>query len=68
MIQDLTRDTVSKVPILGDIPLLGFLFRHKGHTKEKLDLLVFVTPRIISPAGPWGPAGVTSRSAGPRPA
>lgn len=52
MIQDLTRDTMSKVPILGDIPLLGFLFRHKGHTKEKLDLLVFVTPRIISPAGP----------------
>lgn len=51
MIEDLTRDTVTKVPILGDIPLLGWFFRHKGHEKEKLDLLVFVTPRILSPAG-----------------
>ncbi len=48
MIKDLTIETESKVPILGDIPLLGRLFRHKGTSREKVDLMVFVTPRIVS--------------------
>lgn len=37
----------SKIPILGDIPLLGMLFRKRGSTKEKTELLVFITPRVI---------------------
>jgi general secretion pathway protein D len=36
-----------KVPILGDIPLLNFLFRHKTVTKQKVDLMIFITPRLI---------------------
>ena len=36
-----------KVPVLGDIPLLGRLFRSNGVTKEKTNLLVFITPKII---------------------
>lgn len=51
MIQEVERKTESKVPILGDIPLLGLLFRHKSVQKEKLDLLVFVTPRIVGTGG-----------------
>ena len=37
----------SKVPILGDLPLIGMFFRNKASTKEKTELLVFITPRVI---------------------
>ena len=42
-----TRDTVQKVPVLGDIPGLGFLFRTKATVSTKSELLIFVTPRIL---------------------
>ncbi|HXF58423.1 MAG TPA: type II and III secretion system protein, partial [Candidatus Saccharimonadales bacterium] len=38
-----------KVPILGDIPLLSFLFRHKTTSKQKVDLMIFITPHLIEP-------------------
>ncbi|MBO7380480.1 MAG: pilus assembly protein PilQ, partial [Neisseriaceae bacterium] len=37
----------SKVPLLGDIPLLGHLFRHSTKTKDRRELLIFITPRIV---------------------
>jgi type IV pilus assembly protein PilQ len=37
----------SKVPLLGDIPVLGALFRSKRNTNDKVELLIFVTPRIL---------------------
>ncbi|MCB0392383.1 MAG: type IV pilus secretin PilQ, partial [Bdellovibrionales bacterium] len=37
-----------KVPVLGDIPILGWLFKSKGKENTKTELVVFVTPRIIS--------------------
>ncbi len=39
--------TVTKVPLLGDIPLLGYLFQHKGTSTSKKDLVIEVTPRIL---------------------
>ncbi len=48
LIKEVDREINSKVPILGDIPLLGHLFRHKDTKKEKVDLIVFITPRIIT--------------------
>jgi general secretion pathway protein D len=51
----LTRDEVKtvhdKVPILGDIPLLGRLFRSEGETRQKRNLLIFVTANLVSPGG-----------------
>lgn len=41
-------DTQTKVPMLGDIPLLGNLFRKKGRDDTKAELLIFVTPRILN--------------------
>lgn len=38
----------SRVPILGDIPYLGFLFRNSSKSNERRELLIFVTPKIIS--------------------
>jgi type IV pilus assembly protein PilQ len=47
LIRDSQSDDVYKVPILGDIPLLGMLFRKKSVARKRLELLIFVTPRII---------------------
>jgi len=38
---------VSKVPFLGDVPLLGYLFRNTNKTDIKRELLIFVTPQIL---------------------
>ena len=38
---------VEKIPLFGDIPLVGVLFRHKYKTDDKAELLVFVTPKIL---------------------
>jgi len=42
-----TRRSVSKIPLLGDIPLLGALFRMDGEEEFDNELVVFITPRII---------------------
>jgi type IV pilus assembly protein PilQ len=42
------RDDVTKVPLLGDIPLLGNLFKTKTRTTSKTELLVFLTPKVIT--------------------
>jgi general secretion pathway protein D len=47
LIRDAQNETVSKIPILGDIPLLGWLFRAKSSSSTKSNLLMFITPRII---------------------
>ncbi|PJK13015.1 type IV pilus secretin PilQ [Lysobacteraceae bacterium NML120232] len=40
-------DAVSKVPLLGDIPVLGNLFKNKSRNNEKAELLIFMTPKIL---------------------
>jgi len=40
--------TVSKVPVLGDIPYFGWLFRNTSQYNEKKELLIFVTPRVVA--------------------
>jgi len=51
----LTRDEVKSVndsvPVLGDIPFVGRLFRSEGETRQKRNLLIFVTANLISPGG-----------------
>ncbi len=47
IIQDSDRFTVTKIPILGDIPLLGRLFRRESNSKERKELVVLVTPKIV---------------------
>ena len=45
--QTTEREDEVKVPLLGDIPLLGALFRHKSKLKDKTELLVFLTPTVL---------------------
>lgn len=40
-------NSITKVPFLGDIPFLGNLFKRKSRTKDKAELLVFVTPKVL---------------------
>ena len=47
LIDDTMRDQVQKVPILGDIPLLGWLFRSHSTTKDKQNLMIFMRPKIL---------------------
>ena len=46
--QQTSTDSVSKVPLFGDLPFLGVLFRNTSEFQEKRELLIFVTPKIIT--------------------
>ena len=47
IIQDQERTTISKVPILGDIPLLGSLFRSSDNANERAEVIVLLTPEVV---------------------
>ena len=47
MIKDDKTETVHKIPVLGDIPLLGKLFRRTDTRVEKTELMVFITPHVV---------------------
>ena len=51
MLGDSTSEGDTKVPCLGDIPLLGWLFKSTNKTKEKTNLYVFITPHIVRSQG-----------------
>jgi general secretion pathway protein D len=48
LMQDQKTATISKVPILGDIPLIGLLFQRQQNEKRKTELLIFLTPHIAT--------------------
>ncbi|MBC8018728.1 MAG: type II secretion system secretin GspD [Verrucomicrobia bacterium] len=50
LIQDSEEDIVSKVPLLGDIPGLGWLFKTTNKTRKKTNLMILLTPHIIKDA------------------
>jgi type IV pilus assembly protein PilQ len=47
IIQDTDRTSVSKLPILGDIPLLGALFRKTNKQNERREVIILLTPQIM---------------------
>lgn len=44
-------DNITKVPVLGDLPVVGALFRNSSRTRDKSELLIFITPRVLTEAG-----------------
>lgn len=52
LISDRLRENVNKFPGLGDLPLLGILFRSEEFLKEQTELVIFVTPRLAKPVTP----------------
>lgn len=47
LMREAERKSRKKIPVLGDLPVLGFLFRHSEVTREKLNLLLVLTPTVI---------------------
>ncbi|MBI4684106.1 MAG: type II secretion system secretin GspD [Nitrospirae bacterium] len=47
LMQEKDEENITKVPLLGDIPLLGWLFKYKSISKKKTNLLVFLTPHVV---------------------
>lgn len=61
LIKDNKETHIAKIPILGDIPVIKHIFRNKYTTTNKKEIVIFITPRIISPEGP----SLISEGAGP---
>jgi len=72
LVKDKFVDTTIKVPVLGDIPGLGALFRKTEKAKDKTDLIFFITVHLVNDrpaalAGAPAPAGATASSAASQP-
>ncbi|RQM64031.1 GspD family T2SS secretin variant ExeD [Aeromonas enteropelogenes] len=58
LMDEQTKEEVSKVPLLGDIPVLGYLFRSTSNTTAKRNLMVFIRPTILRDANVY--SGISS--------
>ena len=59
MISTQTVDSENKVPILGDIPVLGYAFKRRTKQNQKTELLIFLTPHVVQ--DPRDLAGLSSK-------
>jgi type IV pilus assembly protein PilQ len=48
LIQELEQKTVQKIPVIGDLPLIGTLFRSTSTSKTKNELVIMITPKIMN--------------------
>ena len=55
LVQDSTANTMEKVPLLGDIPLIGALFRYETRKQTKTNLMVFLRPLVMREKSTYGP-------------
>ncbi len=49
LLQDTIRDTISKFPLLGELPVLGPLFRSTSYQRNETELVIIVTPHLVKP-------------------
>jgi pilus assembly protein CpaC len=52
LVDNRVTEILSKIPGIGDIPILGKLFQSRSFTKSKNELLVIVTPHVVHPLSP----------------
>jgi pilus assembly protein CpaC len=52
LLSDVVRSAAAKYPLLGDIPVLGALFRSTQYQKNETELVIIVTPQLVKPLGP----------------
>jgi len=55
LVQDSTSNTMEKVPLLGDIPLVGALFRYETRKQTKTNLMIFLRPLVMREKSTYGP-------------
>jgi len=64
--EQLDRDDVTRVPLLGKIPVLGALFRHRARREQRSELVVFITPTVVGAhCGAAAPAAPGAGDSGP---
>ena len=51
LMNDATSETIAKIPVLGDLPLIGGLFRQTEESSTRKNLLIFITARVLAPRG-----------------
>jgi len=49
LLKETNRDSLSKYPLLGEVPVLGALFRSRGYQKNETELIIVVTPHLVKP-------------------
>jgi pilus assembly protein CpaC len=52
LLDNLSQDDSQKIPVLGDLPVIGALFKSKSTRAERTELMVLVTPRLVRPLNP----------------
>jgi len=52
LLQDTSRNVIQKFPLLGDLPVLGALFRSSQYQKNETELVALVTPHLVKPMAP----------------
>ena len=45
--EEVIRNDTTKVPFLGDVPVMGYLFKTTSRSSQKTELLIFLTPRVV---------------------
>jgi type II secretory pathway component GspD/PulD (secretin) len=55
LIRDEYSKTISEIPLLAQLPLVGELFRHRSTNKRKSEILVFITPHIVKEGESYKP-------------
>ena len=55
LIDNRLTETIAKLPVLGDLPVLGKLFQSKSRLKENTELIIIVTPELVAPIAPGQP-------------
>jgi pilus assembly protein CpaC len=55
LVSNTEANTFTKIPILGSLPIIGYLFKSKDEKKQRTDLVVLVTPEVTEPLGPNDP-------------
>ncbi len=64
IIQESERETVRKIPVFGDLPLIGSLFRSSGNDNQRTEVVVLLTPRIVDEDSSFGYNYTPGREAG----
>jgi len=52
LLDNVTQDDTSAIPILSKLPIIGYLFKSKAERKEETELMVLITPRLVRPLNP----------------
>jgi general secretion pathway protein D len=63
LMEDRRLESISKIPVLGDLPLLGVLFRRKITGNEKTELIIFLTPHIVKEPAQLAAVSANERNA-----